>query len=131
MKFLKVLLSTNLYKSSQGRIVRRSTFVGLTLVFLLGSYNLFDGSGPWSSFSNIAAILVAALGTWFSFRMVNYPTFADFLVSVEAEMNKVSWPSKKELLANTKVVLIFMLLFTILIYVYDVIFAGVFSFLKI
>ena len=68
------------------------------------------------------AAIIAALGLWIAFRTVNYPTFADFLVSVEAEMSKVSWPTWKELYVNSKVVLLFMALFTILIFIFDIIF---------
>ena len=38
-----------------------------------------------------------AIGLWASFRVVQMPAFADFLISVEGEMNKVSWPSRGEL----------------------------------
>ena len=130
MIFLKGLVATNLYKSSQGRIARRSTFIGFTLVFLLGAFSLYRGQ-TFGSASNIIAIIVAILGTWISFRTINYPTFADFLVSVEAEMAKVSWPSKKELYANTKVVLLFMFLFTVLIFICDVIFNWLFHILHL
>ena len=32
---------------------------------------------------------------------MNMPRFADFLIAVEAEMNKVSWPSKAELIRSS------------------------------
>ena len=35
---------------------------------------------------------------WISYRLVNIPAFADFLIAVEAEMNKVSWPTRHELI---------------------------------
>ena len=72
-------------------------------------------------------MIITLVGAWISFRTINYPTFADFLVSVEAEMVKVSWPTKPELFANTKVVLVFMVLFTVLIFAYDVIFSLIFK----
>lgn len=122
-KLLKELFSANAYKSSQGRVARRLTFIGLALVFILGAWRLTVAEHM------IAAAIVAVLGVWVSYRIINFPTFADFLVSVEAEMTKVSWPSKKELFANSKVVLIFMALFTALIFIYDVVFQFVFSFL--
>ena len=126
-RFFKNLLATNLYKNSQGRIARRCTFIGFSLVFILGAYCLYRDATFGESATNITAAIIAILGVWFSFRTVHYPTFADFLVSVEAEMAKVSWPSKKELFANTKVVLVFMFLFTALIFVYDVVFSAIFS----
>ncbi len=126
--FLKELVSTNIYKGSQGRICRRFTFIGFSLVFIFWGYSIYRTQTFGPQGSMIAAIIVALLGTWSSFRAINYPIFADFLVSVEAEMTKVSWPTKEELYANTKVVIIFMFIFTVLIYLYDVIFRFIFSF---
>jgi preprotein translocase subunit SecE len=50
------------------------------------------------------------MGFWFSFRLVNYSKFADFLIAVEAEMNKVTWPSR-ELLVRGSMVVIFVIFF--------------------
>ena len=37
--------------------------------------------------------MLLAAGLWASYRLVNVPAVADFLIAVEAEMNKVSWPT--------------------------------------
>ena len=50
--------------------------------------------------------LLLILGLWVSYRVVNLPAFADFLIAVEAEMNKVSWPTRAELFRASMVVLI-------------------------
>ena len=52
-------------------------------------------------------MLLAAF-LWVSYRVVNVPSFADFLIAVEAEMNKVSWPTRTELFRSSMVVLIMM-----------------------
>jgi preprotein translocase SecE subunit len=49
--------------------------------------------------------LLLAAGLWIAYRAVNYPAIADFLIAVEAEMNKVSWPSRGELFRASMVVL--------------------------
>ena len=128
-QLMKELVSTNNYKSSQGRVARRLTFIGLSLVFSWGGFSFFRAGYFGAQGAAIGGAVVALLGVWASFRVINFPTFADFLVSVEAEMSKVSWPSKRDLFANTKVVLIFMALFTALIFVYDSIFRTFFSFI--
>ena len=125
--FFKELVSTNLYKSSQGRIARRLTFIGLSVVFILWGYSIWRAASFGSQVAGILAAVVAVAGIWASFRAIQFPTFADFLVSVEAEMSKVSWPTKSELFANTKVVLLFMFLFTVLIFLYDCVFRGFFG----
>jgi preprotein translocase subunit SecE len=55
-------------------------------------------------------VLLAAVA-WTSYRLVNLPAFADFLIAVEAEMNKVSWPTRLELFRSSIVVLIMMFAF--------------------
>ncbi len=46
------------------------------------------------------------VGVWGTYCAVNVPGFADFLIAVEAEMNKVSWPTRGELFRASMVVLI-------------------------
>ncbi len=124
--YFKELFSMNVYKKSQGRYARMWTSIGIALVFFFGAFSCYNAFGRTSG-SAIAAVVIAALGLWVGFRTVNYPTFADFLVSVEAEMSKVSWPTWKELYVNSKVVLLFMALFTILIFFFDIIFRLIFG----
>ena len=57
--------------------------------------------------------LLLAAFVWVSYRLVNFPSFADFLIAVEAEMNKVSWPTRVELFRSSIVVLIMMFAFSI------------------
>ena len=57
--------------------------------------------------------LILAVTLWIGFRAVNVPDFAEFLVATEAEMNKVSWSTRKRLAQDTVVVLITTLLMTL------------------
>lgn len=128
----KTLFSTKLYKPSLGKIARRSTFFGLAVIFLAGAWatyheNLYHDLRT----SAIVAALLFLAGCWISFRSINIPSFAEFLISVEAEMRKVSWPARKELKQTTYVVLIMMALLVALIYCYDVIFSMIFRLLDI
>lgn len=117
-----------MYKPSQGKSARRLTFLGLAVVFLTGAYAAYrDNLFGEPQATGIAALVIALLGLWISYRTINFPVFADFLVSVEAEMRKVSWPSKKELFSTTKVVMVFMVLFVLLIYFYDTVFSLFFT----
>jgi preprotein translocase subunit SecE len=47
------------------------------------------------------------------------PTFADFLISVEGEMNKVSWPSRSELFRASLVVILVIFFLAALLFAYD------------
>lgn len=71
---------------------------------------------------------LAVVLSWCMFRFINYPKFADFLISVEAEMDKVSWASKAELVRATVVVLTTMIFLGALLFVYDQVWVVVFRF---
>jgi preprotein translocase subunit SecE len=112
-----------IYKRSQGRIARQATFAALVLIIAAGTWSLNGmllGVCPAGTrFAICGAVL--AVGAWVSFRLVNWPRFADFLISVEAEMNKVSWPTRTELFRATIVVIVTMFGLAILLFSYDVV----------
>ena len=60
-------------------------------------------------------------GYWLAFRAVNIPRFADFLIAVEAEMNKVSWPSRAEMFRSAIVVIVTIFGLAFVLFGYDVI----------
>jgi preprotein translocase subunit SecE len=57
------------------------------------------------------------------------PTFADFLISVEGEMNKVSWPSRSELFRASLVVILVIFFLAALLFGYDFILGEFLQFL--
>ncbi len=126
MVSFKELARVGLYKRTQGRITRQITAAALFVTVALGCWRLSDLLRHWPWLQDRApgveyAIpgVLLALGGWFCYRLVNFPTFADFLIAVEAEMAKVSWPSRRELIRATVVVLVTMLVLTIMLYIYD------------
>jgi preprotein translocase subunit SecE len=105
--FFWELFHVGLYKRSQGRITRQVTFAALALTIALGLLRLsmmMKGKGPGYELALPGLLLL--VGVWVSYRVVNVPSFADFLIAVEAEMNKVSWPTRAELFRASMVVLI-------------------------
>lgn len=114
-------LSSTVYKRSQGRIARHTTFGALAIVFAYGAWSLdrflLSQMGTAAAFGTAAASL--AVGLWFSFRLINMPRFADFLISVEAEMNKVSWPTRTELFRSSVVVMVTIFGLAVLLFGYD------------
>jgi preprotein translocase SecE subunit len=74
----------------------------------------------------IPLVLIAAT-LWFAWRAVNYPTFADFLIATEAEINKVSWSSRKALIRDTIVVLSSLILMTVFLFIVDMFWGWVLS----
>jgi preprotein translocase subunit SecE len=74
----------------------------------------------------IPAVLIA-IGIWTGFRVVNWPRFADFLIAVEAEMNKVTWPGKDELVRAAFVVIFTIFFLAVSLFLFDIIWQQVFS----
>ena len=118
------LLKTDIYKRSQGRIVRQVTCLAIWVAFALIAYRLHVQLLVIWQDVHIAVkyavpIVVLAIGIWLGYRLVNLPSFADFLIAVEAEMNKVSWPSQTELIRSSMVVIVLMFGLTMVIFLYD------------
>ncbi len=67
----------------------------------------------------VLPMIVLAIGAWAAFRVVNMPKFAEFLISVENEMGKVSWPSRGELFRASMVVLVVIFFMTAILLGYD------------
>ena len=83
------------YKRNQGRIARQATFGALAVIVVVGCWRLSQYYNDQEAALHIFTPLVLlVIGLWASFRAVQMPAFADFLISVEGEMNKVSWPAR-------------------------------------
>jgi preprotein translocase subunit SecE len=118
--FFQELLRVGIYKRTQGRVTRQVTFAALAIVIALGLMRLSQleaGHGAHLQFAVPGVLLL--LGLWASYRIVNVPVFADFLIAVEAEMNKVSWPTRAELFRASMVVLIVMFFLAFFLFVSD------------
>ncbi len=123
------LFKVDLYKKNQGRLTRQLTFLGIVLVVGYGLWTL--ASGPLSGYEPVVHFGVPlgllAASAWIAFRAINYPRFADFLIAVEAEMDKVTWASRSELYRATIVVLVTMVFMALLLFAYDRIWIKVFQ----
>jgi preprotein translocase SecE subunit len=140
------------FKPSQGLRVRRGTVIGLLVLGLCGiwtliSHHLLRSGSHWQldvPFSkelfggtlmvpimyHLSATLPIVLGVallWFSWRVVNWPAFADFLIATEAEMNKVSWTTRKRLWQDTVVVLVTVFLMTLFLFIVDILWIKILS----
>jgi preprotein translocase subunit SecE len=136
--FWKGLFQAGLYKPTQGKIVRQITWAAIALMLVLVAYDISNAGWIINLFRQrltgghyLLFVILAAIGVWFAYRLVNYPRFADFLISVEAEMNKVSWPDRSQILRASIVVILVILAMSILLYAFDIIWTGLFQFLGI
>jgi len=132
------LFDGGLYKRNQGRITRQVTFGTLLFGIAFGCWRLSQEIGSWTAFGRygraaeigIPLALVAA-GAWFAYRLVNLPRFADFLIAVEAEMAKVSWPTRSELIRSSVVVIVVILGLAIVLFGYDAFWKTLLSWLRV
>jgi len=72
-------------------------------------------------------LLLLALTIWLAWRVVNLPTFGDFLIATEAELNKVSWTTRHRLWQDTVVVLATTFLLAAFLFVVDIAWAKILS----
>jgi preprotein translocase SecE subunit len=128
------------YKGTQGQRVRRATMLGILLLAGAGIYTLYShgtlasAAKDWTVRVPFTAdtyipilpdvqftlpLLLAAAALWLAYRVVNLPIFADFLIATEAEVNKVSWPTRRSVVQDTVVVLATVLLLTVFLFVVD------------
>lgn len=121
--FLSELLKFDIYKRSQGRVVRQVTFAALAIIIALGCWALsIEMQGVKSqAVRYLVPLALLAAGLWASFRLVQMPQFADFLISVEAEMNKVAWPKRRELINASIVVILLIFLLAGMLFSFDMV----------
>lgn len=129
------LFHASFYKPAQGLIVRRLTALAVAVIVGLGCWRLSSFlpsvmGGRSLATAAIPGVMLLA-GLWFAFRVVNWPRFADFLIAVEAEMNKVTWPSKDELLRASVVVIFTIFFLAVTLFAFDVLWQFIFNVLGV
>ncbi len=128
---LPELFRFGIYKSNQGRMVRQFTFFAIAVVAAFGCITL--ANGPLMSYAKVFRLVsrwqFGLFCCWVAFRVVNFPRFADFLVSVESELEKVTWPGRQEVLQATVVVLCTMFFLGLFLFLIDLVWTWLFSFI--
>ncbi|HOA51193.1 MAG: preprotein translocase subunit SecE [Thermogutta sp.] len=126
-RFLTGLVRADLYKRNQGRVVRQATFGAIVAFGLFGAWRLYGTLGSWgfeASWQFGVPAAVFAIAVWLAYRLMNFPEVADFLIAVEAEMRKVTWPTRAELIRSCVVVLVTMFSLAFCLTIYDFIWAS-------
>ncbi len=127
------LLHAGLYKRNQGRLVRQLTAGASLAAVLLAAWamsiHVLDDS--YGKMQIGLPIALALAGAWAVYRVVNYPPFADFLIDVEGEMTKVSWPSSGEVKRATIVVMTTMMTLSVVLLLYDFVWVWVLKWIGI
>ncbi|HVX83220.1 MAG TPA: preprotein translocase subunit SecE [Phycisphaerae bacterium] len=125
----------SIYKPGQGKYVRWGTVAGIMLVVGLGLWWLAEKT-PLTTYENIpvkTGVLVAwaVLGAFGAFYCVNAPKLAEFLIMTESEMRKVTWPTRRQLITSTKVVILLTFILAVILGGVDFGFLGFFKWIGI
>lgn len=129
------LLSLSVYKRNQGRLTRQVTFAALALLIGVGIWRLsqqlavwFGGDAGLTALSGggdlgvvrfLLPLGLLAAGLWLCYRIVNIPRFADFLIAVESEVAKVSWPTAEEVIRSSAVIIFLIFALAAILAAYD------------
>lgn len=125
---LTSFFGTGIYKRTQGRLVRQATAVAIFAMIVVGCWRLKETilSDAPRAVNLGVPVAVAAVGAWIAYRIVNHPPITNFLISVEAEMAKVNWPSWDYLRRAAAVVVGTMFLFGLYLAVCDYLWVALF-----
>jgi preprotein translocase subunit SecE len=145
--FLAELMHARAYKPMLGRMARQATCLAIWIAFALLAWRWYDTKfglawlqldpkdaqfamreGLVNTLRYVLPGLLLLVGLWVGYRTVNFPRFADFLIAVEAEMNKVTWPSQGELTRSSLVVMLLLASFTVLLFVFDTLWYALFKY---
>ncbi len=125
------------YKPDQGHRSRGFTGITLGLLALHGCNSLYNflSSSWWRTplpgigrvlgdeFSLeprfLMALILGVLSAYGLFRMLNHPKVVDFLIETEAELKKVAWASRREVIGSSIVVLITVIILSLYIFGVD------------
>jgi preprotein translocase subunit SecE len=122
----------DIYKRGQGKYTRLCSAFAIAIIAGLGCLQLYKklqagDIGLWVETMVPAGLFVVL--AFFAFWLVNKPSVADFLISAEGEMKKVSWSSRQEIAVSTFIVIVVVVLMAILLGTTDLGFRTLFSWL--
>lgn len=131
--FIREMFRTTLFKRNQGRIVRQVTFSAVAVAVALGLWrmNATFSQEVGATIRYVLTGLLLAAGLWIAYRLVNVPQFADFLIAVEAEMAKVSWPTRTEVYRSSVVVLLMIFSLAVVLFVFDFLWSQLFQWIGV
>lgn len=129
--FLAELASFSLYKRNQGRLARRLTGAAVAAIAILGAWALRNSFliGSNSAIQYGIPLTIGAFGCWLGFRVMHHPKIAEFLIATESEVEKVHWPDRPHVHRATIVVMVTMLLMGAMLFVFDMIWREIFSYI--
>jgi preprotein translocase subunit SecE len=133
-------MAIEFYKPEGSKASRGITAFCLGALLLYGTLSLYDyladgdwmkpfgGYGGWGEIlgeefpfapRTLLTLVLIALSGFGIFKLCNYPKYVDFLTETEAELKKVTWPSKPEVYSSSIIVIITTLILAAYIWAVD------------
>jgi preprotein translocase subunit SecE len=127
------------YKPEQGRYTRVGSFAAAFALVVWGAFFVYDRlqvyqGDDWASMlitTGIPIVFAAVLGALAWWACFSARASSDFMIATEGEMKKVNWSSRREIIGSTKVVILFTFLMALYLFVVDVVFQNIFSWLGV
>ncbi len=126
-----------IYKSGQGYWTRMLSAIGIGALVLAGVGWLWGQFEVWFTDDTVyyqggmAVAMIVGFGLLTWWLIGRKARIVDFMIATEAEMKKVNWPSRKEIIGSTWVVIAGTLMIAALLWVVNIIFAYFFQLVNI
>jgi preprotein translocase subunit SecE len=121
-----------MYKPGQGKWTRLLTAAGMGLIIITAAFWLrqeMDGIPHDQHRTTWQTVMFAVMvlgGGWMTYWTLNKPRIADFMIATETEMKKVNWPSRRDVIGSTWVVILGTLLMAVFLFAVDMAFTKLF-----
>lgn len=120
------------YKPGQGYWTRTLSFLGMMTIAAAGAGWLWRELNQVHLYVQAAVAGLVLFGTfglgWYIF---NKPRVVDFLIATESEMKKVNWPTRREVIGSTWLVIAGTIMMALVLFGIDVVFSYFFQFIKV
>ena len=120
-----------IYKSGQGYWTRVLTAIGAGTLVVTGVFWLWAQMQRLTSSSRVyyqsamAVVIIFVFGALF-YWLLNKPNIADFMIATEGEMKKVNWPSRRQVVSLTWVVICGTITFAVFLWLINMLFGLLF-----
>ncbi len=122
-------MGIQIYKKTQGKYVRMVTLGAAALLGLFGGNQIYAHLSDlpvifqilgyeinWGHILGVGVFLFFLLGGLWA---VNYPRFVDLLIDTESELRRVNWPTSRQVLEATGVVITVVIILSVFIVLVD------------
>ncbi len=118
-------MALSIYKPGQGKWTRLLTAAGIGIIVFTaafwvgGEMDAIPDEASRELWKTVMFALVMLGGGAMTYWALNRPRIADFMIATETEMKKVNWPSRRDIVGSTWVVILGTLLMAVFLFLVD------------